>query len=175
LRKVFYFSGISQDYRESIMTVFAKDIMVTDFDKVHEHAPAGDAIRKIWYGRVRESGYKSVSLLVVNASQRLAGVVTIFDILYHLRPSFLNYGIPGEEVSWEGHLKQFVQRLEEKTVDQIMSKNVVSASTDEHIMVVLDRMIKNKYRRLPITEKGKPTGIVYLEDVYYHLFKEHDK
>ena len=157
------------------MTLFARDIMVTNFDKVHEHVPAGDAIKKILNGKVRESGYKTASLLVVNASQQLAGVVSMFDILYHLRPTFLNYGIRGEEVSWEGHLKLFLQKLGEKTVDQIMSRNVVSASANEHIMVILDRMIKNKYRRLPITEKSKLTGIVYLEDVYYHLFKDHDR
>jgi CBS domain-containing protein len=153
----------------------AKDIMVTDFDKIHEHASAGEAIRKILHGRVRESGYKSVSLVVVNAVQELAGVVTMFDILYHLRPSFLNYGISGEEISWEGHLKLFVERLEEKKVEHIMSRNVVAASPDEHIMVLLDRMVKNKYRRLPITVGGKPKGVVYLGDIYYHLFKGHDR
>jgi CBS domain-containing protein len=158
---------------EQIMTLAAKDIMVTDFDKIHEHASAREAIGKILHGRVRESGYKSVSLLVVNAGQELAGVVTMFDILYHLRPSFLNYGISGEEISWQGHLKLFVERLEEKKVEHIMSKNVVSAAPDEHIMVLLDRMVKNKYRRLPIAVNDKPMGIVYLEDIYYHLFKGH--
>ncbi|MDX9819607.1 MAG: CBS domain-containing protein [Desulfococcus multivorans] len=154
------------------MTLFAKDIMVTNFDKVHEHAPAGEAIQKIMQGKVRESGYKSASLLVVNAHKELAGVVTMFDILYHLRPSYLNQGISGEEISWEGHLRFLVQRLGEKTVEQVMSRNVTAGSPNEHIMVLLDRMIKNKYRRLPITEQDRPIGIVYLEDVYYHLFRE---
>ncbi|WP_373501221.1 HPP family protein [Desulfococcus sp.] len=154
------------------MTMLARDIMVTEFDKVHEHAPAGEAIHKILHGRVRESGYKSASLLVVNASHRLAGVVTIFDILYHLRPDFLNYGISGEEISWRGHLKAFVKKLEEKKVEHIMSRNIVFASPDEHIMVLLDRMVKNRYRRLPIAKDGLPIGIVYLEDIYYYLFKD---
>ncbi len=157
------------------MTLLAKDIMVTEFDKVHEHAPAGEAINKILHGRIRASGYKSASLLVVNASQRLAGVVTIFDILYHLRPDFLNYGIRGEEISWRGQLKAFIKKLEEKKVEHIMSRNVVFASPDEHIMVLLDRMVKNKYRRLPVATDGKPMGIVYLEDIYFHLFKDHDR
>jgi CBS domain-containing protein len=42
-------------------------------------------------------------------------------------------------------------------------------------MVLLDRMVKNKYRRLPITVGGKPKGVVYLGDIYYHLFKGHDR
>ena len=157
------------------MTLYAKDIMVTEFDKVHEHAPAGEAIHKILNGKVRKSGYKSASLLVVNEGGHLAGVVTIFDVLYHLRPDFLNYGISGEEVPWQGHLKVFVQKLGEKRVEHIMSRNLVFASPDEHIMVLLDRMVKNRYRRLPIANDGRPVGIIYLEDIYYHLFKDQGK
>lgn len=154
------------------MTLYARDIMVTEFDQVHEHAPAGEAIQKILNGRVRKSGFKSASLLVVDDVGRLAGVVTIFDVLYHLRPDFLNYGISGEEVPWQGHLKAFVQKLEEKRVEHIMSRNLVFASPDDHIMVLLDRMVKNRYRRLPIARDGRPLGVIYLEDIYYHLFKE---
>jgi len=38
-------------------------------------------------------------------------------------------------------------------------------------MVVIDRMVKSKIRRLPVVEEEKILGIVYLSDVFYHVCK----
>jgi len=154
------------------MTILARDVMVRQFDKIHSNAPAGQAIEMILNGRTRETGHKTISLIVVNESSELAGVVTMFDILYHLRPSFLNFGLSGEDLSWDGQLDKFIKTLETKKVNQIMSTNVIGASPDEHLMVILDRMVKNKYRRLPVMEKHKPIGIVYIGDIYHRLFSD---
>lgn len=157
------------------MTLLARDIMEKEFDKIHASAPASKAIEMILNGKVRATGHKTISLIVVDGSSELAGVVTMFDILYHLRPSFLNRGISGEDLSWKGQIKDLIQELEKKKVKQIMSTNVVGAAPDEHLMVLLDRMVKNRYRRLPVLENQRPIGIVYISDVYFHLFtKLHD-
>jgi len=156
------------------MTLLARDIMVKEFDKIHSSAPASEAIEMILNGRIRATGHKTVSLIVVDASREMAGVVTMFDILYHLRPSFLNLGFSGENIEWQGQMLDLVNELKTKKVKQIMSTNVVWASPDEHLMVLLDRMVKNRYRRLPVLEDQKPSGIVYISDVYYHLFAKMD-
>lgn len=152
------------------MTLLARDIMVKEFDKIHSSAPASEAIEMILNGRVRPTGHKTVSLLVVDGSSELAGVVTMFDILYHLRPSFLNLGFRVEEIEWRGQMLNLINELKHKKVKQIMSTNVVWASPDEHLMVLLDRMVRNHYRRLPVLEGQKPVGIVYISDIYHHLF-----
>ncbi len=154
------------------MTKFAKDIMVSTFDKIHENAPVRDAIQMVLNGKVRDTGFKSISLIVVNAYKQLAGVITMYDILYHLRPDFLNYDvISAEQISWGDQLERYIEALKNKKVNQVMSRHVVSAAADEHIMVILDRMIKNKYRRLPVVEANRPIGIIYISDIYCHLFK----
>jgi len=152
------------------MTLHAKDIMVTDFDTVHVEAPAQEAISKILNGVVRETGYKTTGLMVIDDSNRLCGIVTMFDILYHLRPDFLNLGIPGEELEWEGQLRSLVDRFAGWKVDHIMSHRVMWAAPEDHIMVLLDRMVKNRYRRLPILKNGQPIGIVYISDIFHRLF-----
>ncbi|HSM72992.1 MAG TPA: CBS domain-containing protein [Desulfobacterales bacterium] len=152
------------------MTMRARDVMVTEFDKIHAEESARLAIEMILNGRVRKTGHKTVSLIVVDDLSELAGVVTLFDILYHLRPDFLNYGYSGDFISWEGQLRPFIEALKKKKVKQIMSPEVMGASPDEHLMTILDRMVKNKYRRLPVIENNKPIGIVYIADVYHHLF-----
>lgn len=154
------------------MSLFAKDIMVRSFDIIHKEAPVSDAIQQILGGKVRSSGHKTVSLLVIDDFRKLTGVITMFDILYHLRPSFLNYGVNGDEIGfdWDSYLEKFISDLKSKKVEQIMSHELVGAKADEHVMVVLDRMVKNKYRRLPILEDGKPVGVVYISDIYTYLF-----
>jgi CBS domain-containing protein len=153
------------------MTIYAKDVMVTSFDKIHHEAPLEKAIDLILNGKVRKTGHKTISLMVVDDFGQLTGVLSMYDILYHLRPDFLNISVDANSLLWSGQLKQFVDNLKGKKVKQIMSMNVMSASRDDHIMVILDLMIKNRFRRLPVLEQSKPVGVIYLFDVYCSIFK----
>ena len=152
------------------MTLFAKDIMMNDFDSIHMDAPVEDAVQLILNGKLRKTGHKTKSLMVVDDFSRLSGVITMFDILYHFRPDFLNFWINGEDLPWEGQLKILIKKLKRKKVHEIMSPHVVGASLNDHLMVILDRMIKNKYHRIPVLENGKLIGVVYISDIYYFLF-----
>ncbi|BBO73983.1 hypothetical protein DSCW_14000 [Desulfosarcina widdelii] len=152
------------------MTLRAKDIMVQDFETIHPNAPVEDAIFKISNGVVRDTGYKTISLMVVDEMQRLCGVVTMFDLLYHLRPDFLNLDIDSRTLKWEGQLDLLIGNLQDKRVRQIMSRNVVGVAEDDHIMVLLDRMAKKKCYRMPVLNYDRLSGVVYLQDIYHHLF-----
>lgn len=152
------------------MTIFAKDIMVKNFETIHMNAPVEDAIQMISNSKPRKSGQKNKSLMVVDDLGRLSGVITMFDILYHFRPDFLNFWIDGDDLSWKGQLKILLDKLKQRKVHEVMSPNVVGASLNDHLMVILDRAIKNKFHRLPVLENGKLIGVVYLSDVYYYLF-----
>jgi CBS domain-containing protein len=144
--------------------------MVTDFDVIHQDAPVSEAIDRILHGPTRKTGHKTISIMVVDDFRKLAGVVTMFDILYHLRPSFLNYGIEGTDMNWQGQLQALIKSLKEKKVHQIMSADITGAEPEEHLMVLVDRMVKHRFRRLPVLDNGKPMGIVYISDVYDKLF-----
>jgi len=152
------------------MTLCARDIMVQDFETIDPNAPIEDAVYKISNGAVRDTGYKTISLMVVDEMQRLIGVVTMFDLLYHLRPEFLNLDIDSRTLKWEGQLDLLIGNLQDKRVRQIMSPIVVGAAADDHIMVLLDRMVKNRHYRMPILDCDRIVGVVYLQDIYHHLF-----
>ncbi len=154
------------------MKKFVKDIMVTEFDTIHSDELVEKAIQMILQSKVRETGGKATSLMVLDDVMMFVGIITMADILYHLRPTFLNYGISGEEVAWNEQFDIAMKALKEKKVSQLMSRNIVGASIDEHLMVILDRMVKNKYHRLPVLEGGKPIGIVYISDIYYYFFRD---
>ncbi|MBU1342910.1 MAG: CBS domain-containing protein [Proteobacteria bacterium] len=152
------------------MKTYVKDIMVTEFDTIASDAPVEKATQMILNGKIRKTGNKTVSLMVLDNVKLFVGIITMADILYHLRPDYLNYGIKGEEVVWAEQFDLALKSIKEKKVCQIMSTNIVGASADEHLMVILDRMVKNKYHRLPVLSNGRPIGVVYLSDIFYNFF-----
>lgn len=155
------------------MTLLAKDVMVKDFATIDPNAPVKEAIDKISDGAVRDTGYKTVSLMVVDEMKRLCGVVTMFDLLYHLRPDFLNMDIDSRTFKWEGQLDILISNLEGKRVQHIMTRSVDGVALDDHVMVLLDRMVKNRYLRMPVLDNDRLVGVVYFQDLFHHLFNSH--
>ena len=153
------------------MNIKAKDIMVRDIETISVDAPLKDAVYRIFHGRVRETGHKTMSLIVVDEFGKLAGIISLFDILYHFRPDFLNYGFESIDV-WYGRLIPLLNRFREMTVEQAMSSPVMTVEPDDHMMVIIDIMVKRKLRRLPVVTEDKVLGVVYLFDVYYYLFRD---
>ncbi len=151
------------------MEIFARDVMTRDFQTIRDNAPIKEAVYKILHGNIRTTGHKTVSLIVIDEFGRLEGVISIFDILYHFRPDFLNYGIDSIE-TWVGRLKPLLDQFKELTVEQVMSSPVMTVSPDDHLMVIIDKLVKKKLRRLPVVDGGKVVGVVYLYDAYFHLF-----
>jgi CBS-domain-containing membrane protein len=152
------------------MTIHAKDLMVQDFETIDPNAPVEEAIYKISHGVIRETGYKTISLMVVDEMQRLCGVVTMFDLFYNLRPDFLNLDIDSRTLKWEGQLDLLIGNLRDKRVRQVMTPAVVGAMKNDHIMVLLDRMVKNRCYRMPVLNYDRLMGVVYLQDIYHYLF-----
>lgn len=152
------------------MELYARDMMVRNFDKIGDDASVEKAIQMISGGKIRQTGHKTISLMVTDYYGNLAGIITMFDILFHLRPGFLNFGIDGDQLPWRGQLDKCIEDIKKKQVKQVMSTNVISAAFDEHVMVILDRMVKNKYRRLPVLENNKPIGVVYISDIFSRIF-----
>lgn len=154
------------------MRLYARDIMSTNFDTINQEAPVAQAIQMILNARIRPTGHKTVSLMVVDDTHALVGTISMYYILYHLRPSYLNFGIDGNELSWKGEVDEFVRAVKQKTVAQIMNDNVLSVAPDEPVMSVLDRLIKNRIRRISVVNGHKLVGVVYMSDIFHHLFSE---
>jgi len=154
------------------MQLFAQDIMAKNYDTIHMDEPVEKAIKKILNAKVRPTGHKTVSLMVVDYDHGLVGTVSMYYILYHLRPSYLNYGIDGNELNWKGELDEFIRAVKQKKVVHIMNDTVLSVPPDEPVMSILDRMIKNNLRRISVVDNGRLVGVVYMSDIFYHLFSE---
>ncbi len=154
------------------MQLFARDIMTKNYDTIYMDAPVELAIKKILNAKVRPTGHKTISLMVVDYDNGLVGTVSMYYILYHLRPAYLNYGVDGSELNWQVDLDGFIAEVKQKKVVHIMNDNLMSVSPDEPLMSVLDRLIKNNLRRISVVENGRLVGVVYMSDIFYHLFSE---
>jgi CBS-domain-containing membrane protein len=153
------------------MKLTARDVMVMEFNTIDQNAPIEDAVRMIFQGKIRKTGYKTVSIIVTDKFGDLVGVVSMFDILYHLRPPILNY--MGESINFpEKELNTYVNRFKGLTVAQVMNSPVRYVTPDTDLLVIVDRMVKEKCRRLPVVENAKVIGIVYLAEVFGHLCKD---
>lgn len=148
----------------------ARDIMVTEFNSIHRNASITEAVRLIYKGKVRKTGYKTICTMVTNEFGDLLGVLSMFDILYHVRPTFLNYMVDCVPIGIQ-EIESYVNQFRRMTVEQVMNSPVKYVSPDTDIMTIVDRMVKDKCRRLPVVEDSKVIGIVYLSEVYGHICK----
>ena len=147
-----------------------KDIMDTKYLTIQPDAPVSKAARMIFNGETRGTGYKPFGIVVVDDFRHLLGMISMEDILYHLRPPFMNYEL-GNVPLWDGELEVYLDHFTDLRVEQVMNSPVITAKPQDDLMVVIDKMIKSKIRRLPVVEEEKITGIVYLSDVFYHVCK----
>lgn len=154
------------------MQLYARDLMTKNFDTINCEASVEAAIKKILNAKVRPTGHKTISLMVVDDEHALVGTISMHYILYHMRPFSLLFAVEDADMSWSGGLEGFVQAVKAKKVRQIMNPDVLSIPPDEPLMAIIDRMMHNRVRRLSVVEGGKLIGVVYMSDIFYHLFSE---
>ncbi|WP_028321481.1 CBS domain-containing protein [Desulfatiglans anilini] len=152
------------------MDAKARDIMVREFDTVAADAPLKEAVKKLHEAQVRATGYKAFGIPVVDSIGHVTGMLSMFDVIYHLRPPFMNYELESFS-AWEGELGPYLERFEGLKVEEVMSTPVATAEADDHVMVVMDRMVKRRARRLPVVEGNRMIGMIYLSDVFHYLCK----
>ena len=52
-----------------------------------------------------------------------------------------------------------------------MTTDVITVSPGTHLFVILDTMIKKHIRRIPVMDGDRIVGIVYISDLFYHLYE----
>ncbi|MFO7802707.1 MAG: CBS domain-containing protein [Desulfovermiculus sp.] len=120
----------------------------------------------------REDGKPVFGLLVIDKSQRLAGMLSMYDILLFIRPKHIGVWGEMQDLHMEGLYENLLQRTRSVHVGDLMSRDVVSISPDTHILVIIDLMLKRHIRRLPVLEGEKILGMVYLSAVFHHVLED---
>ncbi len=55
--------------------------------------------------------------------------------------------------------------LEARPVQSVMTANIISGTREDGIDTILEQMIENRFRHVPILEKGRLVGIISIGDL----------
>ena len=141
--------------------------MVTEYYTVAARASLTEAVKII--KRAGERGRRVFGLMVVDESNRLVGMISMYDILLFLRPKHIHIWGNMEDIDVEGVIAETCSKVALVQVGDLMSSDIITIGPEAHIMMVLDVMIKKHVRRLPVVEGGEIIGIVYISDLFNHL------
>jgi CBS domain-containing protein len=130
------------DEKDNAMTFIAKTIMTTNVISVKRQTEIYEAIRTL-------SDNNITGLPVVNDDMSIAGIITEKDVLKLLY----------DEESKPGKVEDF------------MTKGVVGFNEDDSLIDITECLIKNSFRRVPITTGGKLVGIISRKDIIAYILK----
>lgn len=117
--------------------------------------------------------YRIPALPVVDEEGLLVGNISEMDVLKNLLPNMddITAGNAGLEI--EDMIPNYTTSMDSKA-DDIMVRNPVSVSPDEHVLRATARMTSRRFRRIPVTDKsGKLMGVMSLGDVHKAVFQAH--
>lgn len=118
-----------------------KDVMVTDVITARRDTPVYEAVEAMVKHNI-------TGMPVVNDDMEMVGILSEKDVLTLL------YTID-----------------DEAKVEDFMTKKLVSFDQEESILEVTDCFVKNNFRRVPVTHKGKLVGIISRKNLVEYILK----
>jgi CBS domain-containing protein len=150
------------------MKILARDIMVTGFHTVSPQTPISEAV-KLFRQASSEEGRRIFGMMVLDDQGNLVGMLSMFDILLFMRPKHVHLWGKMDDIEIADIIDLSCKKAESIRVGDIMSQEVVTIGPDTHKFVILDIMIEQHIRRLPVVEDGNILGIVYISDLFYDV------
>lgn len=157
-------------------------IPIEDYTTLGPEATVKDAICKIKKSfisrksteKIMETGHRS--LLVLDKDGHAKGILTIFDLLNSIMPSYLNAPKPSMADSikyspmfWKGMFYKETSSLADKKINEIMSPVPVSIDGDSCLMEAAYMLVNTHQRRLVVTNNEKITGVLREQDLFFEM------
>lgn len=152
------------------METTAASIMTTQFPTLFPETPLADAIR-LFREASRQHGRPLFGVMVTDRNGNLAGMLAMYDILLFMRPKHIQIWGAMEDLDVVGLIDAAGNRIKSIQVGDIMTTEVITIGPNVNLFMVLDIMIKKHVRRLPVVEKQKIIGIVYISALFNHLLE----
>ncbi len=150
------------------MKTVARDIMDTGFHTLSPETPISEAVGYFRQAS-REEGRRLFGMMVLDGDGNLVGMLSMYDILLFIRPKHVHIWGKMDDIDLSGIIDQGLEKARSIRVGDIMSQEIVTIGPDMHTFLILDIMIKQHIRRLPVVEDGKILGIVYISDLFYDI------
>jgi len=146
----------------------ARQVMETRFFTLTPSHTLGQAARA--FAEASEAtGRRVFGMMVVDEQGRLAGMLSMYDILLAVRPKHIHLWGEMQDLDLEGLLDRACRQAALLRVGDVMSTDLITIEPDTHLFRVIDLMLKKHVRRIPVVEGGRILGIVYLSRVFEYL------
>jgi len=146
----------------------ARDVMTSTFHTLTPEMTISEAVARFRTAAEAE-GRKIFGMMVTDPDGRLAGMLSMYDLLLFIRPKHIEIWGNMEDVDIAGLVDTACDQARKIQVGDIMTPEIISVTPETHLLVVLDIMIKKHVRRIPVLLDGKIQGIIYISDLFHHL------
>ena len=117
--------------------------------------------------------YRIPALPVVDEDGKLVGNISEMDLLKNLLPTMEDIVAGVGTMEIEQMVPNYSSSMTRRVSD-IMVKNPVSVSPDQHVLKATAKMTSHRFRRIPVTDSdGKLVGVMSLGDVHKSVFQSH--
>ncbi|MDR3568323.1 MAG: CBS domain-containing protein [Syntrophobacteraceae bacterium] len=151
--------------------MYARDIMSPRFHTLSPTNTIAEAVG-MFHVASKEEGKRVFGLMVIDESDRLVGMLSLYDILLFVQPKHIHVWSEIEDLEAQVLFGELLDRVKSVQVSDIMTTSVVTVKPQTHVMVIADLMIKRHIRRVPVVEGNALVGIVYISDLFYHLLQK---
>ncbi len=125
-------------------------------------------------GKVMETGHRSI--VVIEKSGNVVGILSIFDLIKALQPVYVSFPKPSTADSlqyssffWSGLFTVQAKALGGRNIRETMSEAARTVDAKTNLMEIANIMITEQIRRLVVTERGKPVGVVREQELFFEL------
>jgi CBS domain-containing protein len=143
----------------------ARDLMRSSFLRLGAGHTLREALSILLDHQAREEGPRV--LIVLSPDAGFAGMLTTRYMLRALVPDWVR-----EETDFEDNLafeKRLLDSMEEKLemrVTEAMNRDVPTATPEDRLPRLIERMQDKRLDCLPVVEHGRVVGVIYLTDVF---------
>ena len=117
--------------------------------------------------------YRIPALPVVDEDGKLVGNISEMDLLKNLLPTIEDIMAGDAVLEIERMTSNYSVSMGQRVSD-MMVKNPVSVSPDQHVLKATAKMTSHRFRRIPVTDgDGKLIGVMSLGDVHKAIFQSH--
>jgi CBS domain-containing protein len=146
--------------------VKAKDIMIPIQEFLKPDQTLKEAVNLLRSARRDEERQGVKGLPVLDANQKLIGILSMQDILKAVYPSYMSMANLGN-FTWDGMVESLARKAGAESVAAHMSRELWTVQERDSMMECVDLMIKHNVKRLPVLDQsGKVIGMIYERDVF---------
>ena len=101
---------------------------------------------------------------------KMVGVIAEKDVLHRLFPTLEDFKDVMAAPDYDNMVYQYKDVVNLKVAD-VMTPNVITVSSDMHILKAATVMVRHKFRRIPVSDGGRLVGMLSLGDIHKAIFQ----